>query len=130
MALAADRDAVAREYVSGFATTFDAGVPALSRARTDGLDWSDATVETYLTLLAAAPDTLIARKRGVATATDVSRRAAAALSAGGPRSDTGRTAIAALDHALRDARNTTNPGTTADLTAATLFVGLLSGLGS
>ena len=32
-----------------------------------------------------------------------------------------------MDVALRDARNTANPGTTADLTAAAIFVVLLGG---
>jgi triphosphoribosyl-dephospho-CoA synthase len=39
MALAADRDAVAREYVTGFAVTFDVGVPALAAARRRGASW-------------------------------------------------------------------------------------------
>src|SRR6202034_2118007 len=51
MSLAAGRDAIAREYATGFAATFDLGVPALSRARSDGLSWDGAVVETYLTLL-------------------------------------------------------------------------------
>jgi triphosphoribosyl-dephospho-CoA synthase len=127
MALSASRDDVAGEYASAFATTFDRGVPALARARNDGLPWDDAIVETFLTLLAATPDSLIVRKRGREVAADVSRHAAAALAAGGVRTESGRASITALDHSLRDARNTTNPGTTADLTAAALFVVLLSG---
>nr|MBA3658892.1 triphosphoribosyl-dephospho-CoA synthase [Gemmatimonadales bacterium] len=46
MAIAADRDAIAREYATGFALTFGTGAPALRAARQAGLDWSDATVET------------------------------------------------------------------------------------
>jgi len=60
MRLAADRDGIAREYDTTFAATFDTGVPALRQARADGLGWDDAVVETFLTLLAAAPDTHIA----------------------------------------------------------------------
>ena len=37
MELAAERDAVAREYVTDFAMTFEVGVPALRVARADGL---------------------------------------------------------------------------------------------
>ena len=37
MRLAADRDGIAREYDTAFATTFDIGVPALRQARADGL---------------------------------------------------------------------------------------------
>lgn len=127
MALAAARDAVAGEYASAFALTFELGLPALAAARGDGLAWGDATVEAYLALLAAAPDTLIARKLGFEAAAEVSRGARAALDAGGVRSDAGRRAVARFDHALRDERNTRNPGTTADLVAAALFTALLTG---
>jgi triphosphoribosyl-dephospho-CoA synthase len=127
MSLAADRDGIAREYVSGFATLFEIGAPALARARRDGLDWDAAVVECYLVLLAAAPDTHIARKLGTAVAAEVSRRARSVLEAGAMRSPEGRVAVADFDRALRDSQNTRNPGTTADLTAATIFVALLEG---
>lgn len=131
MSLAAGRDAIAREYASAFATTFDRGAPALRRARRDGLAWDDATVETFLTLLAGSPDTLIARKRGIEAAHDVSRQATHVLEAGGIRSAAGRRETEAFDLSLRDPHNAMNPGTTADLTAAALFVVLLEqrGLG-
>jgi triphosphoribosyl-dephospho-CoA synthase len=57
----------------------------------------------------------------------VSEQATAALAAGGVRSEEGRRAVAAMDAALRDARNRANPGTAADLTAAAIFVMLLTG---
>jgi triphosphoribosyl-dephospho-CoA synthase len=125
MALAAGRDAVAREYVTDYALTFETGVPALRKARTEGLSWSDAAVETYLALLATVPDTHIARKLGSAAASEVSRRAGEVLQAGGVRSSSGREALAQLDTELRDPKNTRNPGTTADLTCAALFVVIL-----
>jgi triphosphoribosyl-dephospho-CoA synthase len=125
MRLAAHRDGVAREYATAFEVTFETGAPVLDRARGDGLDWDDAIVETFLTLLAAVPDTHVARRGGVALAADVSRRAGTALAAGGVRSAAGRRAIDELDRGLRDARHTANPGTTADLTAAAIFVVLL-----
>jgi triphosphoribosyl-dephospho-CoA synthase len=128
MALAAGRDAVAREYVTDFATTFETGAPALARARRDGLSWDDAVLECYLTLLAAAPDTHIERKLGRAAAVDVSESARATLAAGGIRTAAGRKSIALLDRQLRDERNSRNPGTTADLTAAAIYVVLLEDL--
>jgi triphosphoribosyl-dephospho-CoA synthase len=102
-------------------------VPALERARRAGLPWDDAVVETFLTVLAAVPDTHIARRNDSTHATTVSTRARAVLAAGGVRSDAGRQAIDDLDRALRDDRNSGNPGTTADLTAAAIFVVLLGG---
>jgi triphosphoribosyl-dephospho-CoA synthase len=127
MRLAADRDGVAREYATAFETTFERGVPALRRARADGLTWNEAVVETFLTLLAAGPDTHIARRAGARRADEVSARAAGALADGGVRTAAGRRTIDDMDRALRDAANSANPGTTADLTAAALFVALLAG---
>jgi triphosphoribosyl-dephospho-CoA synthase len=127
MRLAADRDGIAREYATGFAATFELGAPTLARARADGLSWSDAIVETYLSLLAYAIDTHIVRRTGVAAAERVSALARGALEAGGVRSAAGRQAIDDMDRAIRDARNSNNPGTTADLTAAAIFVTLISG---
>jgi triphosphoribosyl-dephospho-CoA synthase len=127
MALAADRDGIAREYATGFETTFEVGLPSLMRARADRLSWSDAVVETFLTLLAAAPDTHIARRAGDAAAADVSGLAASVLDAGGVRSPAGREALEQMDAALRDPRNLRNPGTTADLTAAAIFAAILCG---
>src|SRR5439155_1585441 len=42
MALAAERDAIAREYATDFQTTFDAGAPVLRRGLAAGLSWNDA----------------------------------------------------------------------------------------
>jgi len=127
MVLARDRDAIAREYATDFDTTFAIGVPALRRARSDGLAWRDAIVEAYLTLLARSPDTHIARKLGTAAAVTVQRRARSVLDAGGIRTTAGRDATAALDRELRDEANTLNPGTTADLTGAAIYAVLLEG---
>ncbi|MEO8881672.1 MAG: triphosphoribosyl-dephospho-CoA synthase [Gemmatimonadaceae bacterium] len=127
MELAADRDDIAHEYVTAFARTFAVGAPALTKARASGLDWPEAIVECYLALLADAPDTLIARKLGLDAANEVRKRAADVRAVGGMRSDAGRRAVASLDLELRDSRNSRNPGTTADITAASVFVVLLNG---
>ena len=127
MALARDRDAIAREYASDFETTFEIGAPGLRRALSDGLVWREAVVEVYLALLATSPDTHIARKLGTDAAVTVQRRARAVLTAGGVRTMAGRDATAALDRELRDEANTLNPGATADLTGAAIYVVLLEG---
>jgi triphosphoribosyl-dephospho-CoA synthase len=127
MQLASHRDTIASEYATGFAITFGTAVPALERARHDGLPWDDAVVETFLTLLAAAPDTHIARRSGKSLAHQVTARAQRVLAEGGVRSEAGRRAIDDMDLALRDETNSGNPGTTADVTAAAIFVVLLGG---
>jgi triphosphoribosyl-dephospho-CoA synthase len=127
MGLAADRDAIAREYVTDFACSFETGVPALLAARQEGMTWTDAAVETYLALLEAAPDTHIARKLGAGEAELISRRAGEVRRAGGTSSAEGRRALVEFDRELRDPRNRRNPGTTADLTCAALFIVILEG---
>lgn len=127
MALAAERDTIAREYTSRFALTFEVGAPALTGARDRGLSWSEATVECFLALLAKEPDTHVARKLGRAEAERLSGRAREIVAAGAGATPAGRAALAAFDAELRDPRNTRNPGTTADLTCAALFVVILEG---
>jgi triphosphoribosyl-dephospho-CoA synthase len=124
MALAAERDTIAREYVTDYDVTFSLAVPALQRVRARGLGWPAATLESYLRVLAEVPDTLIARKRGPAAARAVSERAREVLGAGEMGSPERARAVAAFDSELRGDANRLNPGTTADLVAAALFVAL------
>ncbi len=125
MRLAADHDAVAREYATGYATTFGLGVPSVRKLRAGGASMQTAIVETYLHLLARRPDTLIARRHGTAAAGAVSRSAAAVLRAGATRTPSGRRRLLAFDRRLRGAKPPLNPGATADLVAASLFVWFL-----
>ena len=126
MRLGASRDDVAREYATAFATTFETGLPTLRELRQHGVSWDDAIVQTYLTILAARPDTHIARRAGRPLAADVSARAARVLERGGVATDAWRAAVHELDDSLRDPGNTANPGTTADLVTASIFVLLVS----
>ena len=128
MASAAQRDTIASEYVSDYAVTLELGLPALTDALGDELRPRDAIVELALRLLAAVPDTLIARKRGADAAGRVAAAARHVLTAGGVRSARGRTALAGFDASLRRDGNALNPGTTADLVTAVLFVALLEGV--
>jgi triphosphoribosyl-dephospho-CoA synthase len=128
MAAAAQRDTIASEYVTDHAVTFELGLPALADALGDGLRARDAIVELALQLLAAVPDTLIARKSGPEAASRVAAGARHVLRAGGVRSARGRTALAGFDASLRQDGNALNPGTTADLVTAALFVALLKGV--
>jgi triphosphoribosyl-dephospho-CoA synthase len=127
MASAAGRDSIASEYVTDFALTFETGIPALVSALGDGLAVRDAIVELALRLLDAAPDTLIARKRGAEAAAQVSAGARDVLAAGGVRTAAGRRALRSFDASLREPGNALNPGTTADLVTATVFVAVLEG---
>jgi triphosphoribosyl-dephospho-CoA synthase len=126
MALAADRDSIAAEYAGDFRLTFTVVLPALRRAIERGLGLLDAIAHAHLELIAVVPDTLIARKRGRAAAETVSSKARLVLGQGGWHTRAGRLAAARLDRWLRRDRNQLNPGTSADLVAASLFVWLLA----
>jgi triphosphoribosyl-dephospho-CoA synthase len=128
MALAAGRDLIAQQYANGFQEVFDEGMAALAR----GLDKTgcleDAIIWTHLTLLGKHRDSLIARKRGQAEAEETSRLAREVLAAGWPEDSQGRQALAELDAWLRAEGHARNPGTTADLVTASLFVALRQGI--
>jgi triphosphoribosyl-dephospho-CoA synthase len=127
MALAADRDLVARQYTSGFAEVLDDGLPALLAGleRTGSLE--GAIIGTHLHLMAKYPDTFIARKRGRVEAEEAARRARQVLEQGWPREGSSWTALEDLDAWLRGEGHQRNPGTTADLVTACLFVALREG---
>ena len=125
MGQARDRDALAREYVTDFEITFEVGLTAFQWILEQGAGMSEAVVQTFLSILAQVPDTLIARKKGIEAAREVSGRAGQVLKRGGIFSEKGQAEIKRLDLALRDKGHTLNPGTTADLTAAVLFVYLV-----
>ncbi len=118
MRLAASRDLVARQYATDYRELFELALPWLTTALEGGAGLESAIVLAYQTMLAVRPDTLIARKRGQAVAEEASRRAKEATLTGD---------FDALDTWLRGDGHARNPGATADLIAATLFVALRDG---
>jgi len=127
MARAAERDLIARQYANGFAEVWGDGVPALAARLERGCALEEAIVFAHLSLMARHPDTLIARKRGAAEAEEAAQRAGLVLEQGWPHTPDGDRAFAGLDAWLRAEGNQRNPGTTADLIAACLFVLLREG---
>lgn len=130
MALAADRDLIARQYATGYADVFDIGLSGLAGATfsTSGKPQAAAVQWLYLQWLATRPDSHIVRKRGEAVAQTVMQAAQGWLqvlqSSHAPGwsldADPGYTA---WDDSLK--ASGVNPGTTADLTVATLMVAAL-----
>ncbi len=127
MRLAADRDLVARQYANGFHEVLREGAPALLAALASGLNWEDAVIRCHLELMASHPDTLIARKCGWDEAHEAAHRAADVLAAGWPETEESHRLCFKLDDWLRADGNSRNPGTTADLVAASLFAVLREG---
>jgi triphosphoribosyl-dephospho-CoA synthase len=124
MALAADRDLIARQYADGFRVVFEEGEPALRAGLQRAGTLEGAIIFCHLHLLATFPDSLIRRKRGAAEAEEAARRARRVLDAGWPQDSAAAPALAELDAWLRAEGRQRNPGTTADLVTASLFVAL------
>jgi triphosphoribosyl-dephospho-CoA synthase len=124
MCLAAERDLIARQYANGYREVLNEGLPCLRDSLREGQPIETAIVSAYLHLLAHYPDSLISRKRGLAVATEVSRRAALVLAGGWPIQDEARRLCDEFDCWLRQPENRYNPGTTADLVTAAVYAGL------
>jgi len=136
MALAADRDRIARQYRDDGVELFDVGLAAWrARVSTGGLPAPSPTGEdgamatavqhVYLAWLASGPDSHIVRKHGEAVAHSVMAEARAWQQRGVPGADDPE----ALDFASWDESLKTrglNPGTSADLTVATLMLAALT----
>lgn len=121
MAEAADRDRIALQYATGFADVFELGEPLLAASLAASPDRCRATLTVYLGFLAAFPDSHVARKHGAAAAEQV-RRDASRLQAqtrAASRLDDILPTILDWDSTLK--QRGINPGTSADLTVATLF---------
>jgi triphosphoribosyl-dephospho-CoA synthase len=129
MALAKDRDTLASEYVTDFAVVFELGYPGLKDCLKQGRRLSDSVVQVYLEILARVPDTDIRRKTDRETAERISCEAGKVLRQGGMFTQAGRLAISGFDALVRDGERRLNPGTTADLMAASLFVLLVGNHG-
>jgi len=124
MRAAADRDLVARQYVTDFQLVIDEALPALVAGGDRGWTLTDAIIYTHLALLARHGDSLIARKCGEKIALQASTIAGQVLTAGSPGDETYNEALSDFDFWLRSDGNRRNPGTTADIVAAALFAGL------
>jgi triphosphoribosyl-dephospho-CoA synthase len=121
MAEAAGHDRIARQYVCTFEDVFERGGPALAAALSRSTDRAWAALAVYLEFLCAFPDSHIVRKHGLATGQEICRTALGFRN----RLAAGEARAALLPDLLEwDGRlkaRDINPGTSADLTVATLF---------
>jgi triphosphoribosyl-dephospho-CoA synthase len=121
MRAAQGRDRIAWNYANGFADIFELGRKWLIQGRERWGDGPWAVTRVYLGFLAHLPDTLIERKFGAASAAFVREEAAPieASFAACQAPDTMIAPLMAFDQALKE--RGLNPGTSADLTVATLL---------
>ena len=122
MSLAADRDLIARQYANGFRDVFE-HVADLAHEPLEA-----AIIFCHLRLLAELGDTHIARRCGAEISDKAKQRAKELLPLGWPRSKDWKSAFTAFDAWLRADGHRRNPGSTADLVAACLFVALRRGM--
>jgi len=117
MALAADRDTIARQYVTTFAEVMDIGLAAVQTAIGQGLAQPWITTAAYFAFASQLRDSHIERKFGPVVAEEIRRKFA------DNRQYLGRSDLQALllfDQELKG--RGLNPGTSADLTVATVFL--------
>jgi len=146
MHLAADRDAIAKQYVADFehVEVSAAGMhgrwmglqlheqqraiwPAAPPAGPPLPQWEDLVIRMGCDLMAQHPDTLIARKCDDKVAAQAAEFAGDVVGQGWPLQPAGWTAYQKLDAWLRADGHRRNPGTTADLIAACLFWAIREG---
>jgi triphosphoribosyl-dephospho-CoA synthase len=125
--LCKDRDMICHEWVTGFGKVFEIGYPTLKKRIMEGSSINNATIDAFLKILSENPDSLIMRKMGEKAAKLVSEQAKIILEVGGSESDEGIRMLWNLDEELKKEKGRLNPGTTADLTAASLYILVLSG---
>ena len=142
MKFSSEWDGIARELTNGLSASFKIGYPSFIKTYKETEDVNMATVNTFLKILSEIPDTFIARKIGLDITKDISE----AVKMGMPISRTisekskkilddhngmlstrGKKEIEKMDEELRRSAGHLNPGTTADITAASLMIALLTG---
>lgn len=115
--ISAGWDDLAGEMTTGMPIVFSLGYPTYEKYRnTDSMNY--ASVLTFLTILSKIPDTLICRKYGKELGEKVSAHVAQVLEHEGE--DDFHDRIVQLDNELFESHE--NPGTSADLTAASIMV--------
>jgi triphosphoribosyl-dephospho-CoA synthase len=128
MRIAEGYDRIAWNYTHDYADIFDLGLPRLEAAMERWQSLPFATSFVYLGFLGTIPDTLIERKFGSQQAVQVMQEAdwleARFAESSSPQALVPN--LTAFDHSLK-ARGL-NPGTSADLTVATLFAASLQAL--
>lgn len=118
MRLSQGHDLVAREWATGYERSFMLADHLEERVARQGLN--EGVVRTFIEALAEVPDSLVQAKFGAEKAREISLRARLALE------DETLEAARRLDRDLL--AEDVNPGSTADLIAASLFISLLKGL--
>jgi triphosphoribosyl-dephospho-CoA synthase len=128
MQAAAEYDLVAQQYVNGFQQILQCVCPWIIDGINRSWNLAESVVHAHVRLMSEFPDSLIRRKCGAKVADESAVRAAGVLDAGEPRNDNYRRALNDVDFWLRADGHRRNPGTTADIIAAGLFLLIREGV--
>lgn len=121
--ISAPWDMLAREMTSDMPVVFEIGFPTYHELKNEK-SLNDACVLTFLTILSQVPDTLISRKYGSDEALKISMMTRDLLKL--KDAEDFKDNLQKFDDYLFE--NNYNPGTTADLTAASIFVSNLKSI--
>jgi triphosphoribosyl-dephospho-CoA synthase len=124
MSMSADRDNIGYQYANDFAPIIEMGVQKFTETIQTGCPIERAIMQNQMEWLGRYPDSLIARKLGREETRIIRDKAKEFFLEGEFETVEGRKLYRLLDRFLRLGRNKLNPGTTADLVTATLFVWL------
>jgi triphosphoribosyl-dephospho-CoA synthase len=142
MKAAAEWDLICYEWKSGMEISFEVGYPTLLKIFEETNDINAAVVHTFLTILGNFGDTFVARTIGMKESEFIedavkigrertkwiSEKAKEILRLGGLLTKKGREALFEFDSVLQESKGELSPGTTADLTASSMFIAILCGL--
>jgi len=122
MEYAQDKDSIAAQYLNNYREIFELGLTNLTFSINSGESVEWATAFAYLKLLSVVPDSLIVRKQGLECANSVVREAKRIVQKTNKNNTLRQfeTDITLWDKELK--KKAINPGTTADMTAATLLI--------
>ena len=122
MAISGSYDMIAEEWTEGFKKTFDCASSIKNKIKKTGIN--DAVVLTFMEILSCNKDTFIQTKFDSKKADEVSLRARAIMQKGGMEEIIDK--IHTFDEELL--KEGVNPGSTADIIIAGLFVSLFEGM--
>ena len=123
-----DRDLVFYELSHKYQNTMKYGYPTFLKCYEENQDFKTSITQTYITLLSEKKDTHIAKRFGNEIASKVNRRAKEIIKEGGVFTKDGLELMSELDLFLTTSHERViNPGSTADVTATTIFLALIQG---
>ena len=121
--ISSEYDNLAYELTNKLPVIFNVGFPAYG-SLCEEYPLNDSAIECYLRILSTTNDTLITKKYGIEVASDVSEQAKEILESTDIQTPERLDLLNKFDEYLH--KNKYNPGTTADLTAASIFVSLIN----